>query len=80
MQLLFNEQNLHLNGSFKMKTYKNLMDAIFNMPYFGNLKPHFLMLRCVSLAHRYVANACKKAHSETENLPKLYAVRIFLAF
>lgn len=43
-----------------MKTYKKLMDAIFNMPYTGNLKPHFLTFCCVSLAYRYVANACKR--------------------
>lgn len=63
MQILFNWQNLHLNWSFKMKICKNLTDAIFSIPYAGNLKLHFLMFHCVSLAHGYMANACKKLGS-----------------
>lgn len=31
MRTLFKCQNLHLNGSFKMTTCKNLIDAIFGI-------------------------------------------------
>lgn len=63
--------------AFKVKTCKNLIDAILVTPYDGN----FLIFCYASLTHRHLQMPAKiQAHFETESPPKLYAIKIVLSF